>query len=119
MANRRITEERRRGYAQAMREHPTDAEHALQQAFWRNHVRPRRQAILNGYIVDFYFARARLIVEVDGYWHFTSKGRSADRVRTRVLSSRGYTIIRFPNGQVLADPDRCARRVIQHLDRTA
>lgn len=119
MAGRRITDERRRGYAQAMREHPTDAERALQQALWRQHVRPRRQAILSGYIVDFYFPRARLVIEVDGYSHFTSKGRSADRVRTRVLSSKGYTIMRFPNSQVLKDPDHCAKMVLQRLARAA
>lgn len=119
MARRRITEERRRGFAQAMREHPTEAERALQQAFWRLHVRPRRQAIVSGYIVDFYFPRAKLIVEVDGYYHFTSKGQSADRVRTRVLMSKGFTVIRFPNSQVLKDPGRCARIVLQRVARAA
>lgn len=115
MARRKITQERKRSYAQAMRDNPTPAEEALRRAMWMAGMRPQRQKILCGYIVDFYFARSKLIVEVDGYYHFTKKGRTSDRIRTNVLIRDGYRVIRLTNARVLADPDAAAQAVRRAL----
>jgi very-short-patch-repair endonuclease len=119
MARRKITEARKRGYAQAMRDNPTDAERALASALWRKRLRPRRQVIVHGYIVDFLFVRQRVVVEVDGYYHFTAKGRTADKIRTGVLTRNGYTVIRYSNSQVLRDPDKCAIHIASRVAHIA
>lgn len=112
---RKITEERKRAFAQGMRDHPTEAEALLWVALKRQGVRSYRQTILKGYIVDFYFPRARLVVEVDGYHHYTARGRTADRIRTGVLTREGYEVLRYSNSKVLADADRIARFIASRL----
>lgn len=118
MARRKISEARKLEYAQAMRDHPTEAEAVLGRAMWRAGMRPRRQVIVCGYIVDFCFPRQRVIIEVDGYYHFTTKGRASDKIRTSVLTRSGYTVIRYANARVIRDAASCAKaiqaRVLAH-----
>ena len=59
----------------------------------------RRQHAIGAYIVDFYCAAARLIVEVDGEVH---QGQAeADALRERDLQAYGLRILRFDNEDVL------------------
>ena len=41
----------------------------------------RRQAVMDNYIVDFYCAELKLVVEVDGTQHFLENGRVYDEKR--------------------------------------
>jgi very-short-patch-repair endonuclease len=59
----------------------------------------RRHSILD-YIVDFYCAREKLIVELDGDVHMNPKAIEYDRQRTYVLKSYGFRILRFENKMV-------------------
>jgi very-short-patch-repair endonuclease len=55
----------------------------------------RRQHATGPFILDFYFARARLAVEIDGETHL---GRAlADQQRTTWLQGQGLTVLRFWN----------------------
>ena len=74
--------------ARHYRKHPTPSEARLWQAIRRDRlgVRFRRQVIILGWIVDFYCARAQLIVEVDGGSH---------RARTREDHYRDATMLRY------------------------
>jgi very-short-patch-repair endonuclease len=58
----------------------------------------RRQHPLDRFIVDFYCAACRLVVEIDGDIHDLQQER--DAVRTEALAVQGYRIIRFRNEQV-------------------
>jgi very-short-patch-repair endonuclease len=62
-----------------------------------------RQHSIDGYIVDFYCAEKKLIVELDGAQHFTTEGRLYDQERDRHLASLGNSILRFPNGEIKND----------------
>ena len=58
----------------------------------------RHQHCIGQFIVDFYCARAYLVVEIDGDTH---DGReSYDAARTRTLEKAGNRVIRFTNTQV-------------------
>lgn len=92
---------RKEEFAARMRKNPTPAEQALRDALHERGYRFRCQQILHGYIVDFYFAVPKLVIEVDGYHHFTPQGRANDKIRTAVLLRNGYSLIRFSNAQVL------------------
>ncbi len=61
----------------------------------------RRQHPLDRFIVDFYCAACKLIVEVDGDIHDLQQER--DAIRTEELERQGYRLIRFRNEQVLYD----------------
>jgi very-short-patch-repair endonuclease len=60
----------------------------------------RRQAPLEGYVVDFECRRRRLIVEVDGTQHGFDDHRRKDSARDRKLAERGYRVLRFGNPDV-------------------
>jgi very-short-patch-repair endonuclease len=58
----------------------------------------RRQHPIGAYIVDFYCAEARLVIEVDGGIHLGQV--EADASRSRDLEAKGYRVIRFSNEQI-------------------
>jgi very-short-patch-repair endonuclease len=59
-----------------------------------------RQKILGNYIVDFFCARAELIVELDGGQHYTEQGREKDKARDEYLARVGLRVIRFSDREV-------------------
>jgi very-short-patch-repair endonuclease len=59
-----------------------------------------RQHSIGNYIVDFYCASEKLIIELDGQVHFNERAIEYDAKRTQYLSALGYTVIRFENKMV-------------------
>ena len=60
-----------------------------------------RQIAVGPFICDLVCRRLKLIVEIDGGQH----GTEDDVRRTRFLESRGYTVLRFWNNQVLQETE--------------
>jgi len=60
----------------------------------------RRQHSIGSYIVDFYCASEKLIVELDGEVHLTANAIEYDGKRTKYLENLGYTLLRFENKMV-------------------
>ena len=95
------SDRRLKQYARTMRRHMTPEERQLWFQFLQSYpVRFLRQKILAGYIVDFYCARARLIVEIDGGQHYAPGTRQYDSIRTRELSRYGFKVLRFTNRDI-------------------
>ncbi|WP_028217947.1 endonuclease domain-containing protein [Paraburkholderia oxyphila] len=88
-------------FARFLRKNMTDAEQLL----WR-HLRAhrlcgqkfRRQQPIGPYIVDFVHFGARLVIEADGGQH---NGSADDAARDAWLQSRGFTVLRFWNDEIL------------------
>jgi len=57
----------------------------------------RRQHVIAGFIVDFYCAELRLVLEIDGSGHEGGLQSDYDAARTAHLESRGFRIIRIRN----------------------
>jgi very-short-patch-repair endonuclease len=74
----------------------------------------RRQHPIDCFIVDFYCARARLVVEIDGHSHASQV--EYDDLRTAHLEELGYTVIRFSNEQVHRHPDAVLDEIAQAVD---
>ena len=87
--------------AQALRKNATKEENTLWYQYLR-YIKPqwRRQAVVEGYILDFYCRRLKLGIELDGSQHFSQDGRAYDAVRTDFLRSMDIQIIRFANSQI-------------------
>ena len=70
----------------------------------------RRQAPIEGYIVDFVCFEARLIVEVDGPLHREPERALEDLERDAVLAGHGFRTLRFdaemPLALIVADVSR-------------
>ncbi len=60
-----------------------------------------RQKAFGRYIVDFYCASAKLVIELDGEVHDTVAAQIYDALRTETLKSRGLRVLRFSNEMVL------------------
>ena len=60
-----------------------------------------RQKVIDNYIVDFYCHDARLIIELDGSQHYEKEGLLKDKIRTERIETRGLTVIRIPNNEVM------------------
>jgi very-short-patch-repair endonuclease len=57
----------------------------------------RRQHVVDGFVVDFYCAELRLVIELDGSPHEESERSSYDAARTAWLAARGRRVLRLPN----------------------
>ena len=107
--------------ARQLREEQTDQERRL----WYGHLRKaplrfQRQKPIGTYIVDFYCHAARLVVEIDGWRHFTESGRDHDENRTRFLESQGLLVLRYRGEAVDADMGAVAAQIVQiALERAA
>ena len=63
----------------------------------------RRQHVLHGFIVDFYCAAERLVLELEGAPHAGSQRRAHDTARAAILEAAGYRVIRIANRDVTRD----------------
>ena len=58
------------------------------------------QKVIGNYIVDFYCAQFRLVIEVDGSQHYTDMGMKYDAIHTEYLEQFKITIIRCTNAEI-------------------
>ena len=66
--------------------------------FLRNYpVRFQRQKAIDNYIADFYCAKARLVIELDGGGHYSEEQAEKDAIRTSQLESLNLTVLRICN----------------------
>lgn len=88
--------------ARKLRNNPTPAERKLWYQFLRNLNYPvLRQKPIDFFIVDFYCAKLKLVIEVDGDTHYTDEGLLYDKRRTEILEKYGLSVVRFTNHEVL------------------
>ena len=100
----RALKERMREVAREFRKEPTPTEARLWNALRRNALDGRgfrRQQPIGPFVVDFYCAAERLVVEVDGGVHLDQVER--DRARQECLELLGLRFLRFPAAQVEHD----------------
>lgn len=107
------TIEQKRDFAHDMRRNPTLAERVLWQHLRRGQLGERfqRQILLQGYIVDFYCAAKRLVVEVDGSIHDREDVAGSDAEKERAFEVRHLTLLRFTNEDVLNFPSVVLTRI--------
>ena len=95
-------------------ENMTPWERKLWYDFLRNYpIRFQRQKAIGNYIVDFYCARARLVIELDGGGHYSPEQQRKDDQRTNDLSTMNLMVLRICN----LDIDRNFCGVCEYVDR--
>ena len=92
---------RNKPFAQKLRREMTRQERHL----WYDYlctcpVRFRRQKQFGYYIVDFYCAARKLVVEIDGSQHYEPEEKAKDEARTAYLNGLGLQVVRFSNYDV-------------------
>lgn len=89
------------GTARMLRKNMTKEEKHLWYDYLRLHpARFSRQKILGKYIVDFYSAKLKLVIELDGSQHFTEEAIRYDNERTEFLKNYDLKVIRIPNWEI-------------------
>ena len=63
-------------------------------------VTVNRQKVIGKYIVDFYCAHAKLVIEIDGSQHYEETGIASDIERDHYLINHGYKVVRYSNHEV-------------------
>ena len=106
------------GRARDLRKRPTEAENIVWQMLRRDAFGEhfRRQHEIVGFYLDFYCARLRLGIELDGEGHFTDCGRAYDGERSRILRRFDIHVIRFENRDLIENPwivEKTIRREIE------
>ena len=82
-------------------------------------VKFRRQFGIGQYIVDFYCASEKLVIELDGAVHNTPQAQEYDRKRTEVLNKLGFTVIRFENKMVFENLESVLLEISEHFQQNS
>ena len=86
------------GTARALRRTSTAQERKLWYLFLRDYpVKIYKQRIIESFVVDFYCAQARLVIELDGFQHYEPQGMAYDSERSAFLTALGLEVLRFSN----------------------
>ena len=80
-------------------------------------VRFRRQHPVEGYIPDFICLPCKLIIEVDGGYHYLEGQPISDEERTVYLEAKGYHVLRFTNEEVIAAPEKVLSLIKDELNK--
>lgn len=102
------------GVARELRRRATPAETELWQAIRNRQLEGRkflRQVPIGSFVVDFYCASERLVIEVDGRNH--DHQREADMLRQELIESLGIRVLRLKNKEVESDLSATLERIRQ------
>ncbi len=88
-------------FARNLRKNMTKEERHLWYDFLRTYpIKFLRQKPLGKYIADFYCAKAKLVIELDGSQHYEKINIEKDTERTLYLEQYNIKVIRIPNNKV-------------------
>ena len=100
--------------ARKLRREMTPHERKLWYLFLQKYpIKIYKQRIIDRFIVDFYCASAKLVIEIDGSHHYEEQGAAYDTERTARLESFGLKVVRYSNREI----DREFAAVCSHIDR--
>jgi len=106
--------------ARHLRKNQTEAEDLLWELLRNkqlNGYKFRRQhPIKPGFVLDFYCAKEKLTIEIDGEYHNSEDQKYADEERTAILEDKGIDVIRFQNSEVLEQTEQVLQEIADTLD---
>ena len=75
----------------------------------------RRQHNIENYIVDFYIAEKKIVIEVDGRQHLLPEHKEADEQRDADMASWGISVLRYSNDSIRKNFNAVAEDILKHL----
>ncbi len=78
----------------------------------------RRQHNIENYIVDFYIAEKKIVIEVDGIQHSAEENKIADEKRDAELSLWGIKVLRYSNESIRHNFLSVAEDILNNLGLT-
>jgi very-short-patch-repair endonuclease len=98
--------------ARKLRRTMTLPEVLLWQALKPADVNIRKQHPCGPFVVDFYCAGAKLVIEVEGIVHAMGDRPARDEARFAWLERQGYSVLRIPAAEVLDDVGEVAEAIV-------
>ena len=74
-----------------------------------------RQKVIGPYIVDFYIAEKKLVIELDGSQHFDIPGKKADALRDTYLREQGLSVLRYANSDIDHNFEGACTDILAHF----
>ena len=103
-------------FAKSLRRNATPQENHLWYDFLnRLPARFNRQKVIGPYIVDFYCASSKLVVELDGSQHYEDAGIAADAQRDAFLAEQGLQVLRYTNVDIHRNFNGVCEDILKHL----
>lgn len=102
--------------AKVLRKNMTKEERRLWYDFFK--VLPvtiHRQKVIGDYIVDFYCAAGKIVIELDGSQHYEEQGMRCDAVRDAYLNGLGITVLRYSNLDIQQNFSGVCRDILRHI----
>ena len=75
----------------------------------------RRQHNIENYIVDFYIAERKIVIELDGIQHSSTDHQETDKTRDIVLSTWGIKVLRYSNKNINQNFKSVQEDILKHL----
>ncbi len=103
-------------YSQELRKNMTKEEQRL----WYNYLRflpvgINRQKVIGNYIVDFYCASAKIVIEIDGSQHYEETGIAKDIARDEYLGKKGIKVLRYSNRDINTKFNVVCQDIYNHI----
>ena len=107
--NKRLT-----GNSRMLRKNMTKEERHLWYDFLKMlPVTVHRQKVIGHYIVDFYIAEAKLVIELDGSQHYEDP--TYDASRDAYLKDQGLAVLRIPNNAIRENFSGVCEEIYQRI----
>ena len=104
-------------YAQELRKNMTPEESRIWYDFLKRlPMTVNRQKTIGNFIVDFYIASARLVIEIDGKQHNSPQQAEEDQKRDFDLRKLGNTVLRYSNHDIRNHFSMVCEDIMRHLD---
>ena len=99
-----------------LRHEMTPQERKLWYSFLKTYpVKIYKQRVIEFFIVDFYCAAARLVIELDGSQHYTEQGKQYDLERSAVMEQYGVEVLRFSNLEIDREFQAACTRIDERI----
>ncbi|MBP3329867.1 MAG: endonuclease domain-containing protein [Clostridia bacterium] len=104
------------GVSKSLRKNMTKEERHLWYDFLKTlPVTFNRQKVIGKYIVDFYCASKKIVIELDGSQHYEENGIRADEERDTFLNSLGLKVLRYSNFDINKNFDLVCQDILNNM----
>jgi len=102
--------------AQSLRKNMTREEKHLWYDFLKKlPITVNRQKNIGNYIVDFFIAKNRIVIEIDGQGHGFEENIKKDKIRDEDFAKLGITVLRYTNNDINRRFNSVCQDILLHL----
>ena len=106
--------------AKVLRKNMTKEERHLWHDFLKTlPVTVDRQKVIGNYIVDFYIASSKIVIELDGSQHYEHSGMEKDAKRDSFLYDLGIEVLRYSNLDIRQRFERVCEDILNEINTSS